>query len=130
MAYLPCWVKAVCSPAFTSEGTSDGRFRHTISVWLKRVNFLMLDSAASDGQQGYLSAGKTTLLRDVVRLLANDFDKRVIVVDTSNEIGGDGAVPHACLGRARRMSPADRERQHETLLEAVQNHTPEVPALL
>lgn len=71
-------------------------------------------------------AGKTTLLRDVVRLLANDFDKRVIVVDTSNEIGGDGAVPHACLGRARRMSPTDRHQQHTVLLEAVQNHTPEV----
>lgn len=71
-------------------------------------------------------AGKTTLLRDVVRLLANDFNKRVIVVDTSNEIGGDGAVPHTCLGKARRMSPTDRDQQHKVLLEAVQNHTPEV----
>ena len=71
-------------------------------------------------------AGKTTILRDIVRLLAENFGKRVIVVDTSNEIGGDGEVPHACLGKARRMSPADRARQHEVLLEAVQNHTPEV----
>ena len=65
----------------------------------------------------------------MVQLLANKFEKRVIVVDTSNEIGGDGAVPHACLGKARRMSPADREKQHEVLLEAVQNHTPEVCSL-
>ena len=75
-------------------------------------------------------AGKTPLLRDVVRLLADVFEKRVIVVDTSNEIGGDGEVPHACLGKARRMSPADRARQHEVLLEAVQNHTPEVKCCL
>lgn len=71
-------------------------------------------------------AGKTTLLREVVRLLANDFGKRVVVVHTSDEIGGDGAVPHACLGKARRMSPSDRGKQHDVLLEAVQNHTPEV----
>ena len=70
--------------------------------------------------------GKTTLLRDIVRLLADDFGKRVLVVDTSNEIGGDGKVPHACLGKARRMTPPDQARQHEVMLEAVQNHTPEV----
>lgn len=71
-------------------------------------------------------AGKTTLLRDVVRMLADDFGRRVVVVATSNEIGGDGAVPHPCLGTARRMSPTSRAAQHEVLLEAVQNHTPEV----
>lgn len=71
-------------------------------------------------------AGKTTLLRDVVRLLADKFKKRTIVVDTSNEIGGDGDVPHPCLGSARRMSPVHRSKQHEVILEAVQNHTPEV----
>lgn len=64
-----------------------------------------------------------------MQLLADKFEKRVIVVDTSNEIGGDGAVPHACLGKARRMSPSDRAKQHEVLLEAVQNHSPEVCSL-
>ena len=76
-----------------------------------------------------IAAGKTTLLRDVVRTLADTFDKRVIVVDTSNEIAGDGAVPHSCISSARRMSPVDRERQHKVLLEAVLNHTPEVPSV-
>ena len=70
--------------------------------------------------------GKTTLLRDVVGLLANTFNKRVVVVDTSNEIGGDGAVPHSCLGKARRMPVHDQSRQHEVLLQAVQNHNPQV----
>lgn len=73
-----------------------------------------------------LSAGKTTLLRDVVSLLANRFNKRVVVVDTSNEIGGDGAVPHECLGIARRMPVHDHSKQHEILLQAVQNHNPQV----
>ena len=72
------------------------------------------------------SAGKTTLLRDVVSLLANKLDKRVVVVDTSNEIGGDGAIPHACLGKARRMPVYDQSKQHEVLLQAVQNHNPQV----
>ncbi len=71
-------------------------------------------------------AGKTTLLRDVVSVLANTFNKRVVVVDTSNEIGGDGAVPHSCLGRARRMPVHDLSKQHEVLLQAVQNHNPQV----
>ena len=69
--------------------------------------------------------GKTTLLREVSGLLADTFRKRVIVVDTSNEIAGDGTVPHACIGRARRMQVPDRARQHSTLVEAVQNHNPE-----
>jgi stage III sporulation protein SpoIIIAA len=71
-------------------------------------------------------AGKTTLLRDVVSLLANKLEKRVVVVDTSNEIGGDGAVPHSCLGKARRMPVYDQSKQHEVLLQAVQNHNPQV----
>ncbi len=71
-------------------------------------------------------AGKTTLLRDVTGLLAERFKKRVVVVDTSNEIGGDGTVPHACIGRARRMPVVHKSCQHEVLQEAVQNHNPEV----
>lgn len=66
------------------------------------------------------------LLRDVVSLLANKLEKRVVVVDTSNEIGGDGAVPHSCLGKARRMPVYDQSKQHEVLLQAVQNHNPQV----
>ena len=71
-------------------------------------------------------AGKTTLLRDVTGLLAERFGRRVVVVDTSNEIGGDGKVPHSCIGRARRMPVPHKSRQHEVLQEAVQNHNPQV----
>ena len=73
-----------------------------------------------------LCTGKTTLLRDIVSLLANKFHKRVMMVDTSNEIGGDGAVPHECLGTARRMPVHDPSKQHEILIQAVQNHNPQV----
>ena len=76
-----------------------------------------------------LDAGKTTLLRDVTGLLAERFGRRVVVVDTSNEIGGDGKVPHSCIGRARRMPVPHKPRQHEVLQEAVQNHNPEVRSL-
>lgn len=71
-------------------------------------------------------AGKTTLLRDVASVLANKFQKRVVVVDTHSEIGGTGSVPHACLGQARRLAVLDSSRQHEVLLEAACNHKPEV----
>jgi DNA polymerase III delta prime subunit len=71
--------------------------------------------------------GKTTLLRDISYTLADIFRKRVIVVDSSNEIGGDGDVPHECIGwRARRMQVPKKELQHRILTEAVQNHTPQV----
>ena len=71
-------------------------------------------------------AGKTTLLRDITSKLANRFNMRVVVVDTSNEIGGDGAVPHACLGKACRVPVHDRSKQHEVMLQAVQYHKPQV----
>ncbi|KAL4531564.1 hypothetical protein Ndes2526B_g04327 [Nannochloris sp. 'desiccata'] len=70
--------------------------------------------------------GKSTLLRDVARILANTFSKRVVVVDTSNEIAGEGSIPHACIGKARRMMVPHRDRQHEVMKEAVQNHNPDV----
>jgi stage III sporulation protein AA len=70
--------------------------------------------------------GKTTMLRDVARTLADDLNKRVIVVDTSNEIGGDGDIPHPGIGRARRMQVGRPELQHRVMIEAVENHTPEV----
>src|SRR5690606_3064539 len=68
--------------------------------------------------------GKTTLLREAARVLADT--KRVVIVDTSNEIGGDGDVPHPAVGRARRMQVSRPERQHEVMIEAVENHNPEV----
>src|SRR5499433_452636 len=75
---------------------------------------------------GRPGVGKTTLLREAARVLADDLDKRVIVVDTSNEIAGDGDVPHPGIGRARRMQVPDPEHQHAVMIEAVENHMPEV----
>jgi len=68
--------------------------------------------------------GKTTMLREAARVLAEI--KRVVIVDTSNEIGGDGDVPHPAVGRARRMQVAAPSLQHEVMIEAVENHNPEV----
>lgn len=68
--------------------------------------------------------GKTTLLRETARVLAEK--KRVVIVDTSNEIGGDGDVPHPAVGKARRMQVSVPSRQHEVMIEAVENHNPQV----
>src|SRR5205085_6739829 len=70
--------------------------------------------------------GKTTKLREIARVLADDLGKRVVVVDTSNEIGGDGDIPHPGIGRARRMQVARPAEQHAVMIEAVENHMPEV----
>jgi stage III sporulation protein AA len=70
--------------------------------------------------------GKTTLLREVARVLADENGKRVIVVDTSNEIAGDGDIPHPAIGRARRMQVPSPDLQHKVMIEAVENHMPEV----
>jgi len=70
--------------------------------------------------------GKTTMLREVARVLADDFKKRVIVIDTSNEIAGDGDIPHPAIGHARRMQVAAPDEQHAVMIEAVENHMPEV----
>ncbi|MHB9026005.1 MAG: R3H domain-containing nucleic acid-binding protein [Armatimonadota bacterium] len=70
--------------------------------------------------------GKTTKLREVARVLADDLRKRVVVVDTSNEIAGDGDIPHPAIGRARRMQVPRVEAQHNVMIEAVENHMPEV----
>jgi stage III sporulation protein SpoIIIAA len=75
---------------------------------------------------GRPGVGKTTLLRDAARLLADDLDKRVMIVDTSNEIGGDGDIPHPGIGTARRIQVPSPERQHDVMIEAVENHMPEV----
>ena len=73
---------------------------------------------------GRPGVGKTTMLREMARILAEK--KRVVIVDTSNEIGGDGDIPHPAVGRARRMQVPRPSRQHETMIEAVENHNPEV----
>jgi stage III sporulation protein SpoIIIAA len=70
--------------------------------------------------------GKTTILRECARVLSEEVRKRVVVVDTSNEIAGDGDIPHASIGRARRMQVPLPERQHAVMIEAVENHMPEV----
>ena len=75
---------------------------------------------------GRPGVGKTTMLREMARVLADDVHKRVVIVDTSNEIAGDGDVPHPAIGRARRMQVATPALQHDVMIEAVQNHMPEV----
>jgi stage III sporulation protein SpoIIIAA len=75
---------------------------------------------------GRPGVGKTTMLREVARVLADDASKRVIIVDTSNEIGGDGDIPHPSIGGARRMQVATPAAQHAVMIEAVENHMPEV----
>jgi len=75
---------------------------------------------------GKPGVGKTTMLREVARVLADDANKRVMIVDTSNEIAGDGDVPHPGIGRARRMQVKSPQYQHSVMIEAVENHMPEV----
>mgnify|MGYP001052343554 FL=1 len=75
---------------------------------------------------GRPGVGKTTALREIARVLADDLMKRVVIIDTSNEIAGDGDIPHPAIGRARRMQVAKPELQHQVMIEAVENHMPEV----
>uniref|UniRef100_A0A7C3ML06 AAA family ATPase n=1 Tax=Dictyoglomus thermophilum TaxID=14 RepID=A0A7C3ML06_DICTH len=75
---------------------------------------------------GKPGVGKTTLLRETARVLADELGKRVIIIDTSNEIGGDGDIPHPAIGRARRMQVPNPSKQHDVMIEAVENHMPEV----
>jgi stage III sporulation protein SpoIIIAA len=75
---------------------------------------------------GRPGVGKTTLLREAARVLADELGKRVVVVDTSNEIAGDGDIPHPGIGRARRMQVPAPSLQHAVMIEAVENHMPEV----
>jgi len=75
---------------------------------------------------GRPGVGKTTMLREVARVLADDLNKRVIIVDTSNEIAGDGDIPHPAIGKARRMQVVTPALQHAVMIEAVENHMPEV----
>jgi stage III sporulation protein SpoIIIAA len=75
---------------------------------------------------GRPGVGKTTALREIARVLADELNKRVVIIDSSNEIAGDGDVPHPAIGRARRMQVARPELQHQVMIEAVENHMPEV----
>ncbi|MCX6377500.1 MAG: AAA family ATPase, partial [Armatimonadetes bacterium] len=74
---------------------------------------------------GRPGVGKTTKLREVARVLSEEFRKRVVIVDTTNEIAGDGDIPHPAIGRARRMQVVAPELQHAVMIEAVENHMPE-----
>ncbi len=75
---------------------------------------------------GRPGVGKTTALREIARVLADELGKRVVIIDTSNEIAGDGDIPHSAIGRARRMQVARPELQHQVMIEAVENHMPQV----
>ncbi|MFM7635444.1 MAG: AAA family ATPase [Cyanobacteriota bacterium] len=86
----------------------------------------LLDSGSSLLLMGRPGVGKTTALREIARVLADELGKRVVVIDTSNEIAGDGDIPHPAIGRARRMQVARPELQHQVMIEAVENHMPEV----
>lgn len=75
---------------------------------------------------GRPGVGKTTVIREMARVLSDELHKRVVIVDTSNEIGGDGDVPHPAIGGARRMQVPDPSQQHRVMIEAVENHMPEI----
>jgi stage III sporulation protein SpoIIIAA len=75
---------------------------------------------------GRPGVGKTTILREAARVLADDLNMRVVIVETSNEIAGDGDIPHPGIGRARRMQVSTPSDQHAVMIEAVENHMPEV----
>lgn len=86
----------------------------------------MVESGRSALLLGRPGVGKTTMLREVARVLNDQLDKRVVIVDTSNEIAGDGDIPHPGIGRARRMQVQSHDTQHNVMIEAVENHMPEV----
>jgi stage III sporulation protein SpoIIIAA len=75
---------------------------------------------------GRPGVGKTTIIREIARVLSDEMQKRVIIIDTSNEIAGNSDIPHIGIGRARRMQVPKTELQHQIMIEAVENHMPEV----
>jgi len=86
----------------------------------------LLESEKSILVLGKPGVGKTTIIREIARVLADEMEKRVIIIDTSNEIAGDSDIPHSGIGRARRMQVAKTEFQHQVMIEAVENHMPQV----
>ncbi len=86
----------------------------------------LVESGKSTLLLGRPGIGKTTKLREIARVMADEFQRRVIVIDTSNEIAGDGDIPHPAIGSARRMQVATPDAQHAVMIEAVENHMPEV----
>lgn len=86
----------------------------------------LLESEKSILILGKPGVGKTTIIREIARVLADEMEKRVIIIDTSNEIAGDTDIPHPGIGRARRMQVAKTEFQHQVMIEAVENHMPQV----
>jgi len=75
---------------------------------------------------GRPGVGKTTAIREIARVMSDGMQKRVVIIDTSNEIAGDGDLPHPSIGKARRMQVANHQNQHEVMIEAVENHMPEI----
>ena len=75
---------------------------------------------------GKPGVGKTTIIREIGRVLADEMEKRVIIIDTSNEIAGDSNIPHSGIGRARRIQVPNTELQHQSMIEAIENHMPQV----
>lgn len=86
----------------------------------------LLESEKSILILGKPGVGKTTIIREIARVLADEMEKRVVIIDTSNEIAGDSDIPHSGIGRARRMQVAKTEYQHQVMIEAVENHMPQV----
>ena len=86
----------------------------------------LLESKKSILILGKPGVGKTTIIREIAKILANEMEKRVIIIDTSNEIAGDSDIPHPGIGRARRMQVPKTELQHQIMIEAVENHMPQV----
>ena len=86
----------------------------------------LLESEKSILILGKPGVGKTTIIREIARVLADEMQKRVIIIDTANEIAGDSDIPHPGIGRARRMQVAKTEFQHQVMIEAVENHMPQV----
>jgi stage III sporulation protein SpoIIIAA len=86
----------------------------------------LLESEKSILILGKPGVGKTTVVREIARVLADELEKRVVIIDTSNEIAGDTDIPHSGIGRARRMQVAKPEFQHQIMIESVENHMPQV----
>ena len=86
----------------------------------------LLESGQSILVLGKPGVGKTTMIREIARVLSDEMEKRVIIIDTSNEIAGDSDIPHSGIGRARRMQVSKTELQHQVMIEAIENHMPEV----